>query len=259
MSAEHIPKIIWQTHEWEYADLPKHFLATSMTWQNLNPGWQYMYVTASKRADEVEEFDEVLYKLYFFSDKVTQADIWRYVSVYKYGGVYADMDSICKMPLDHLIETTWKGEKLIATKPDWQGYANNANFGAPQKSIVMKLVLDDMLARYKNIDIYEILLSSKSKHDFWDRMEKALKTSWVEYSNVLMENKDLVSFDFTAAEHSEKLKTQFDYDFYVNYYGVSESYLDLASKNDWVTYIDSQEKKDNVNLPIRFRDISNGE
>jgi hypothetical protein len=202
-----------------------------------------MYVTAEKRSAEVKEFDRFLHKLYSFADKVTQADIWRYIVIYKYGGVYADMDSICKMPLDYLIQTNWTGKEFLATGLDEWGFANNANFGACKNSTVMKLVLNNLVFRYKNIDIYEILLNSKSKHDFWDRIEKVLKTSWIEYSKVLTENTDLVSFDFLAAEHSEKFKTKFDYDFYVDNSEATELYSKLAAQNSWLTHIDPKEMK----------------
>ena len=90
-------KIIWQTHEWEHSDLPEHFRAATMAWKNLNPTWEYKYVSARERADQVKSFDYNLYKFYVLADKVTQADIWRYIVVYKHGGVYADMDSMLSL------------------------------------------------------------------------------------------------------------------------------------------------------------------
>lgn len=239
MSGRETPKIIWQTHEWEYADLPKNFLATSMTWQNLNPTWEYRYVSAANRVGDVKEFDETLYKLYLFADGMTQADIWRYVSIYKYGGVYADMDSICVMPLDYLIETNWIGEEFLATELDANGHVNNANFGAPSRNPLMKLVLDNILDSYKNINIYQILVRSQGKDDFWHLLKTELRTSWSGYSDVLVKNKNLVSFNFMAAEHSEDFKTKFESDFHVNYFGAFESYSSLAARSNWKTYIDN--------------------
>jgi hypothetical protein len=236
-----IPKIIWQTHEWEYADLPKNFLATSMTWQNLNPGWQYRYVSGPARVNEIQQFDDLLYKLYFLADKTTQADIWRYVVLYKYGGVYADMDSICTTPLDYLIQNTRADCEILTTKLDVKGVANNSNFVVSKESTILRLILDNLLDKYKNIDIYKILSNYKPKPDIWNHLEEVIKTSPAEYSKVLMRNKSLVSFDFLGVEHSEDFKTEFTSDFHIDYYGTTETYSHLAMKNAWETYIEFKE------------------
>lgn len=232
-------KIIWQTHEWEYSDLPKNFLATSMTWKNLNPSWEYRYVSAAQRVIEVKKFDTVLYKFYLLSAPVTQADIWRYVAVYLNGGVYADMDSICITPLDYLIETKYQGEELMATPKDSKGDVNNANFMATEKSTVIKAVLETTKERYKNMDYYPALVEAEDKDQFWNLLKTYIRTSPEHYSPVVLQYPEIVSFNFEAAIHDETFKKSFNLNYLVNYYGTYTHYFDLAKKHGWVTHINA--------------------
>ena len=111
-----IPKIIWQTHEWEYKDLPHNFNRCIQTWKNLNPEWEYRYHSAIDRAIDVRDFDQELYGYYMFADKVTQSDIWRYVVLYQYGGFYTDMDSFCIMPLEYSFKQFYNGKDVFCSK-----------------------------------------------------------------------------------------------------------------------------------------------
>lgn len=230
-------KIIWQTHEWDYSDLPKHFLATSMTWKNLNPTWEYVYVNAIERAEAVRLFDRELYKMYQLCPLITQADIWRYVSVYQYGGAYADMDSVCLMPLDYLLETEYSGEEIMATELDSNGLINNANFLAKKNSIAIKSVIDTILAVYRDINYYQFFLEAETKSDFWRLIQDKLGTSPVEYTEGLLKHPNTISHSFKAAMHGMMFKQDFDIDLLIDYYGVSTSYKSLAKANNWTTYL----------------------
>ena len=45
---QNFEKIIWQTHKWEYEDLPDLYKKTSKTWQIMNPDWEYRYIPNSQ-------------------------------------------------------------------------------------------------------------------------------------------------------------------------------------------------------------------
>jgi len=51
-----IPKIIWQTHEWELEDLPDTFKESVDSWKNMNPTWDYRYTSAIKRLDHIRDY-----------------------------------------------------------------------------------------------------------------------------------------------------------------------------------------------------------
>ena len=238
MSSHSIPKIIWQTHEWEYQDLPKNFLATLTTWKNLNPDWEHRYASASHRALTVRNFDTTLYRFYSLCAPVTQADIWRYVVIYSHGGVYADMDSICTMPLDYLLEAKQHGKEVVATNIESDGCVNNANFAAIKQSSIFRSILNGILERYEDINYYSIISGVDTKEAFWELLKIRLGLSPEEYYPSLMNQKDLVSFEFSAAAHDEGLKTKFEYDHLVSYYGVDRYYSELAKENNWKTYIE---------------------
>ena len=85
-----VPKIIWQTHNYLYEELPKHLKQVTQTWINLNPTWEYRYVNHRDRAEFVKTEDPVLYTHFEKLAPITQADIWRYCVMYEKGGVYLD-------------------------------------------------------------------------------------------------------------------------------------------------------------------------
>ncbi len=95
-----IPKIIWQTHENKYNDLLPFQKNIINTWKNLNPKWEYRYVNAEERYLEVKQYGDIAFNYYINADKIHQADIWRFITIYKYGGFYADLDSICTQSID---------------------------------------------------------------------------------------------------------------------------------------------------------------
>lgn len=102
-----IPKKIWQTYKDPYDQLPEYIKETSNTWQQLNPEYEYEYM------DDVEarNFIKKIYgkKMVGLFDSVPvpvmRADMWRYLIIHEYGGVYTDIDTKCLKPI-----STWMKE-----------------------------------------------------------------------------------------------------------------------------------------------------
>ena len=87
-----IPKIIWQTHESKYEDLPDLYKKNSQTYRDL--GWDYRYYSALDRELFISDyFPEYLHLYLHIGPGIYRADLWRYLVLYRYGGFYADMDS----------------------------------------------------------------------------------------------------------------------------------------------------------------------
>ena len=97
-----IPKIIWQTYEVSFDELPQYIKDCAQTWKDNNPEWEYRYVDAKERDKFVlNNFDQEWYNIFTkLPYGVLKADIWRYMIMYIYGGVYADLDTLCKGPIE---------------------------------------------------------------------------------------------------------------------------------------------------------------
>jgi hypothetical protein len=174
-----------------------------------------------------------MYKLYVLADKVTQAHLWRYIVIYKNGGVYADMDSVCTAPLDYTLEKNYNNKEVFATEPDQYNTVNNANFGASKNSKIIKTVIDNIFSRYRTITLYETLLVKGGNQELNLSIEEMLRTGPGDYSDVLMQNKDKVCFKFTGVGHGEELKHNFYPDYIVDYYGQERKYSDLVEEKGW--------------------------
>ncbi len=95
-----IPKVIWQTYR--HHKLPPKAAAASESWRKLNPNWEYRFCSDEEICEFIdrnfgEEFKRVFHSMPL---GVMKADIWRYAVLFKRGGVYADIDSTCIVPLD---------------------------------------------------------------------------------------------------------------------------------------------------------------
>ena len=162
-----IPKIIWQTQEPEFKDLLPFQKRVIDTWINLNPGWEHRYIDAKQREQEVKEYNNTLYQAYILASGVNQADIWRIIVTYKYGGVYADMDSICTLSLDNVLKKHYNNEDMISTSIGFQvtsnccvidGVRNRdyvgvncSNFATTKNSKTMKSILDEVIVECDTI------------------------------------------------------------------------------------------------------------
>ena len=100
-----IPKIIWQS--WKTKDLDPLIQDRLHTMMAMNPDYKHFLLTD----DEIDHFVHTEYAdcpdILACYDRlniiVAKVDFWRYLVLYKYGGVYLDMDSTINQSLDGLI------------------------------------------------------------------------------------------------------------------------------------------------------------
>jgi mannosyltransferase OCH1-like enzyme len=70
-------------------------------WRDLNPEWNYYCVDNSFLENACKKFSEECYSIYKKLDVMhMKIDLGRYVLIYLYGGMYADMDAFILRPLD---------------------------------------------------------------------------------------------------------------------------------------------------------------
>lgn len=220
-----IPKLIWQTHEPVYYDLPEFQKNIGNTWNFLNPGWVHHYVDGEQRAIDIQEYDEELYPIYLRLSKTTQSDLWRYIKLYQEGGVYADMDSVCIKPLDDFISANYSQESLVCT-PIGQNVGENqvncANFAAAKNSELLKTIIDSIKSQY------QILLVE----DTIDELFQNQSLPWDTFCQTVIANQDSVLFGFDCEIHGSHLKVGFE-DFDVQYNEGIINYFALAEDKDW--------------------------
>jgi len=93
-----IPKIIWQTMQ---TNRVSAFMKSyTDTWINLNPEYEYRFHDENDRTDFLKtDFPDYLNAYNKLKSGSSKADLWRYLIIYKYGGIYADIDCKCNSPL----------------------------------------------------------------------------------------------------------------------------------------------------------------
>jgi mannosyltransferase OCH1-like enzyme len=100
MNTSTIPKKIFQT--WKTAIISQNLKLITDTWKINNPDYEYfLYDDNMCRNFLSESFGQEIVSTY---DKIKiaayKADLWRYCILYKYGGFYADIDTLCMGKID---------------------------------------------------------------------------------------------------------------------------------------------------------------
>lgn len=203
-----IPKIIWQTHNYKYDELPDNLFKNLKTWETLNPTWEHKYIDNYERDNFIKNNFPQFYNIFKTIDNpVFQCDFWRYLVVYKYGGVYADMDSICTKPLDYMLQD-YNGQDFIRLSDKvtdiWpHSFPGNSHYAAKPNSPILKKIIDDLVEN-QDKDFEEISFDTYIKHSMTAQ----------------------ATLFFDASFHATELKKRF-YNFYVDYYGKNILYSDF--------------------------------
>ncbi len=98
-----IPKIIHQIYE-DPAGPPRMLLKSAETWKKHHPGWEYRFWDRQSIDNFLLEICPGYMETYrSFPFNVQRWDAIRYLILYQFGGLYADMDYGCIEPLDGLL------------------------------------------------------------------------------------------------------------------------------------------------------------
>lgn len=145
-----IPKIIWQTYKDPFDSLTPYMHEAINTWKYHNPNYEHRYMDDFQaRQFIIENFDQEWLDIFdSFPVGVMRGDLWRYMIIYIYGGVYADLDTHCKEPID-----VWlKDEYDMIVCPENNIHYCQWTFAAAPKHPVIKSVLDYIKENIKNAD-----------------------------------------------------------------------------------------------------------
>lgn len=193
------PKIIWQTHQWEYNELPELYKKTSKTWQIMNPDWEYKYIPNSDMRKEIEKIgmDELLIAFDLMPTWMAKSDIYREAMIYFYGGLWADMDSVCIFPIDKIIKRN-QDKEMVCHSPIFQfgfdlennyqyqdiysalnsllsgkttGYwIPNGIFLGKKNNLISKKIIDSILGKDKLNSVVPMDFRSELYEKYYDQM-----------------------------------------------------------------------------------------
>lgn len=104
---KNIPKIIHQTYKTR--NLPQELEINVIQLKQKNPGWEYRFYNDS----DIIQFISIFYgpDILTYYEKINpnygaaRADLFRYLLLYKYGGVYLDIKSTLSKPIDEILQS----------------------------------------------------------------------------------------------------------------------------------------------------------
>lgn len=97
-----IQKNVIQT--WKSKKLPDNFKVWSETWKKMNPDFNYMFFDDRDCLKLVHDYYPEYLSLYESLITIEKTDLFRYLVLHKYGGIYADMDTECLKPMTPLLD-----------------------------------------------------------------------------------------------------------------------------------------------------------
>ena len=196
-----IPNKIWQTYKDEYNTLPEYAIEASNTWKNINPNYDYEYMSDAQAKTFIKEkFGQNWLDIFNgLPVGVMRGDLWRYMVIYEYGGIYADLDTRCIKPID-----SWllKDKEMIVCPENDRDFCQ-WTFAATPKHPILKSVLDY---------IYMVLSSPKYGEQHFVHNHTGPVAWTFGIMNALQLNNVNLIDDFEKVNNSDKAK---EYKFYL--------------------------------------------
>ena len=98
-----VTKIIHQS--WKIRKIPRVFERFYPSWKKCFPNWTHLLWTDEDNRNLVIDHFPWFLEIYdSFPQEIYRADVSRYLYLYRYGGLYTDMDNECLSPFEHLLE-----------------------------------------------------------------------------------------------------------------------------------------------------------
>jgi hypothetical protein len=149
-----IPNSIWQTYKTEFP--PPQSCDLIQSWVSTNPKlkWYYMDDAACDMFIRYHFSNEFYHMYTSLPLGVMRADVWRVAVVYAYGGIYADIDTVCLQPITQWISSD---DSLVVGVETLTGSINNFVFAAEPQHPALHRVLERFLELF---NANEYLLAS---------------------------------------------------------------------------------------------------
>ena len=102
-----IPKLIHQT--WKSYDLPEKYITLVDSWKKMHPDWKYKLYDDQDCIEFIQKYYPELFDAYqSLEEPVMKADMFRYLIIYHFGGLYADLDTEALKSFDELLKDNSK-------------------------------------------------------------------------------------------------------------------------------------------------------
>jgi len=132
-------------------------VAATQSWRRHSPEYEYYFFNDAMcdhfmKTEMIPIFGHAIYQIYRQMPlNVMRADLWRYCVLYRYGGIYADADTVCKV---HPSVFTNHESFLVCTP---EGGGNNFlcqwAFAAPAQSPVLRTVIGILMNRVRETPV----------------------------------------------------------------------------------------------------------
>lgn len=122
-TSQKIPRRLIQT--FKRARVPEGMYRAARSWLDLNPSYEYRFFNDEGQREFIaEHFGPDMERCYeALPAGAFRADLWRYCELYVNGGVYVDLDTVCRTPLDGLLR---KGDEFVVAHDIEKIYLFNA-------------------------------------------------------------------------------------------------------------------------------------
>lgn len=154
-----IPKIIFRTGRYNVNELPKEILELYTNEITNNPKYTLFYFD-DKDCEEfiILEYGVIMFDYYSqLIPSAFQADFWRYLILYKYGGIYLDFTMHTLLTFDEIIKE--HKEVYVRDTCDLCGIYNAFIAVKPQAELIGKAiekVLENIKNKYKGVNALDV-------------------------------------------------------------------------------------------------------
>lgn len=141
-------KIIHQT--WKTTDIPRYFLHWVKSWSKNHPDWTYMFWTdESARMLISDKYPNFLSVFDMYSENIRRADAIRYIILYEYGGIYADLDMESILPMHRVVRKyscvlTYEPYEHPILNTNFEQLVNNAFMACRSGHPLMKKIIENL-------------------------------------------------------------------------------------------------------------------
>lgn len=142
-------KIIHQT--WKNTNIPDSWKTSPILWKKHHPSWMHILWTDKDNRNLIKNhFPWFLEYFDGYEYNIQRADAVRYFILYKYGGIYCDLDIEPVFPIDFLVDMFFeKGYDLIFSKtPNVRGLTNSIMISRVEGHSFWKLMINEMINRF---------------------------------------------------------------------------------------------------------------
>jgi mannosyltransferase OCH1-like enzyme len=143
-----IPKIIHQT--WKTSEIPENWKFGVDECKRIHNDYEYKLWTDEMMEEFVKKEYPDFYQIYkSYKYHIQRCDAFRYLVLYKYGGIYIDMDIVCKKKLDNLL----KYDIIFAKSSNIKSSYTNSLMISSKNNKFIKYCIDN-LPKYRNNKIF---------------------------------------------------------------------------------------------------------